>query len=135
MGEKMTDSGLKYEDLTVGEGEQVESGQRVRVHYTGWLANGTKFDSSLDRGNPFTFSSFLAKKRVLTLRTLRFQQRISIIFATSLHEAPSPIAKRLAFVRFFLVLREKRVRSLQKAASLFREFIFIELLFETFEFC
>lgn len=56
MGEKMTDSGLKYEDLTVGEGEQVESGQRVRVHYTGWLANGTKFDSSLDRGNPFTFA-------------------------------------------------------------------------------
>ena len=50
-----TDSGLKYYDLTVGRGEPPESGQQVIVHYTGWLLDGTKFDSSLDRGEPFGF--------------------------------------------------------------------------------
>jgi len=55
MSERMTDSGLKYEDLVVGEGEQATAGQMVVVHYTGWLTDGTKFDSSLDRNDPFSF--------------------------------------------------------------------------------
>lgn len=56
MSEMITDSGLKYEDLALGEGEQAVAGQRVSVHYTGWLLNGDKFDSSVDRGQPFEFS-------------------------------------------------------------------------------
>jgi len=55
MTEKMTDSGLKYEDLQEGEGEIAAAGRTVRVHYTGWLTDGTKFDSSLDRNDPFSF--------------------------------------------------------------------------------
>jgi len=50
-----TASGLKYEDLIVGTGATAQAGMDVTVHYTGWLENGTKFDSSLDRGDPFTF--------------------------------------------------------------------------------
>ena len=50
-----TESGLKYTDFVVGEGASPETGQSVTVHYTGWLEDGTKFDSSLDRGEPFTF--------------------------------------------------------------------------------
>jgi FKBP-type peptidyl-prolyl cis-trans isomerase len=56
MTEHTTDSGLKIEELNIGEGEQAEKGQTVVVHYTGWLENGTKFDSSLDRNTPFDFS-------------------------------------------------------------------------------
>lgn len=56
MAEKMTDSGLKYEDLVEGQGAQAEAGQGVVVHYTGWLTDGTKFDSSLDRNEPFSFA-------------------------------------------------------------------------------
>lgn len=48
-------NGLKYQDLTVGSGDLAESGKSVSVHYTGWLTDGTKFDSSLDRGQAFTF--------------------------------------------------------------------------------
>jgi len=50
-----TPSGLIYEDLAVGSGVAVRAGSDVLVHYTGWLVNGTKFDSSLDRGEPFGF--------------------------------------------------------------------------------
>ena len=50
-----TDSGLKYEILECGDGETAEKGDNVSVHYVGTLADGTKFDSSRDRGEPFTF--------------------------------------------------------------------------------
>jgi len=56
MSEQTTDSGLKYEELAIGEGAVAEKGQTVVVHYTGWLEDGTKFDSSLDRNTPFDFS-------------------------------------------------------------------------------
>ncbi len=50
-----TPSGLKYIDERPGTGAEPVVGQRVNVHYTGWLTNGTKFDSSLDRGQPIEF--------------------------------------------------------------------------------
>jgi len=50
-----TKSGLKYEDLKEGKGPEAKKGDMVTVHYTGWLKNGKKFDSSLDRDKPFTF--------------------------------------------------------------------------------
>jgi FKBP-type peptidyl-prolyl cis-trans isomerase FkpA len=50
-----TPSGLIIEDVTVGEGEVAAAGQDVTVHYTGWLTDGKKFDSSKDRGDPFEF--------------------------------------------------------------------------------
>ncbi len=63
MTARITDSGLKYEDLAVGEGEEATAGRRVTVHYTGWLENGTKFDSSHDRNQPFSFD--LGKGQVI----------------------------------------------------------------------
>lgn len=51
-----TASGLVYEELTVGSGAEAVSGKPVTVHYTGWLTNGTKFDSSKDRDDPFVFN-------------------------------------------------------------------------------
>jgi len=51
----VTASGLKYYDFVAGTGAQPRPGQTVVVHYTGWLTDGTKFDSSLDRGQPFSF--------------------------------------------------------------------------------
>ena len=50
-----TPSGLQYEDLTVGSGASPQPGQTAVVHYTGWLDDGKKFDSSVDRGQPFEF--------------------------------------------------------------------------------
>lgn len=50
-----TDSGLMYVDLKVGDGEAPKTTDRVEVHYTGWLVDGTKFDSSVDRGTPAVF--------------------------------------------------------------------------------
>ena len=54
-----TESGLQYEDTTVGTGATAQAGQHVRVHYTGWLyqdgVQGAKFDSSKDRNDPFEF--------------------------------------------------------------------------------
>ena len=56
MIEQVTPSGLHYEDIAVGDGLQVEGrGDTVKVHYTGWLEDGTKFDSSVDRDDPFSF--------------------------------------------------------------------------------
>ena len=51
----VTASGLQIIDLKVGSGASPQTGQTVVVHYTGWLADGTKFDSSVDRGQPFQF--------------------------------------------------------------------------------
>ena len=48
-------SGLKYTDVKVGDGDIADDGMTATVHYTGWLLNGTKFDSSLDQGKPFSF--------------------------------------------------------------------------------
>ena len=50
-----TDSGLKYRDIEVGTGDLPQARQLVTVHYTGKLTNGKQFDSSLKRGEPFTF--------------------------------------------------------------------------------
>lgn len=49
-----TGSGVQIQDLIEGAGSVAESGKNVSVHYTGWLTDGKKFDSSLDRGQPFT---------------------------------------------------------------------------------
>ena len=51
-----TPSGLAYWDIRVGTGEVAKEGSHVRVHYTGWLTNGKKFDSSVDAGKPFDFT-------------------------------------------------------------------------------
>ncbi len=56
-------NGLKYIDLVVGEGLDARRGDEVTVHYTGWLEDGTKFDSSRDSGRPFVFP--LGRGRVI----------------------------------------------------------------------
>ncbi|MBX9848822.1 MAG: FKBP-type peptidyl-prolyl cis-trans isomerase [Rhodocyclaceae bacterium] len=56
MAEITTASGLIIDDLVVGEGAEAQAGQMVSVHYTGWLTDGKKFDSSKDRNDPFEFS-------------------------------------------------------------------------------
>jgi FKBP-type peptidyl-prolyl cis-trans isomerase FkpA len=53
--EIVTPSGLKYTDLKTGTGAEARSGNVVEVHYTGWLLDGTKFDSSRDHNQPFRF--------------------------------------------------------------------------------
>jgi FKBP-type peptidyl-prolyl cis-trans isomerase len=51
-----TPSGLRYIDEVVGDGAEMQAGKRVSVHYTGWLTDGKKFDSSKDRNQPFSFA-------------------------------------------------------------------------------
>ena len=51
----VTDSGLQIIEIEVGTGDTAQAGDQVTVHYTGWLTDGTKFDSSLDRGEPTSF--------------------------------------------------------------------------------
>ena len=58
-----TASGLQYEDTAVGNGAEAVAGKGVEVHYTGTLADGTKFDSSHDRRKPFSFR--LGAKQVI----------------------------------------------------------------------
>lgn len=55
MAEVTTESGLVYEDISEGAGDAATAGKMVSVHYTGWLTDGTKFDSSKDRNDPFMF--------------------------------------------------------------------------------
>jgi FKBP-type peptidyl-prolyl cis-trans isomerase FkpA len=50
-----TPSGLQYVELKVGDGAEAKKGDNVEVHYTGWLKDGKKFDSSVDRKEPFVF--------------------------------------------------------------------------------
>ena len=56
MSTTTTQSGLQIEEIKIGEGDTAASGQFVSVHYTGWLTDGSKFDSSKDRDEPFEFS-------------------------------------------------------------------------------
>jgi FKBP-type peptidyl-prolyl cis-trans isomerase FkpA len=58
-----TSSGLIIEDSVVGSGAEASAGQSVSVHYTGWLTDGKKFDSSKDRNDPFEFQ--LGARRVI----------------------------------------------------------------------
>lgn len=60
---RKTDSGLAYDDEVLGTGAEAKSGRYVSVHYTGWLTNGIKFDSSRDRDEPFSFP--LGGRRVI----------------------------------------------------------------------
>ena len=55
MTQTTTASGLVIEDIEVGSGAEASAGQHVQVHYTGWLTDGKKFDSSKDRNDPFVF--------------------------------------------------------------------------------
>ena len=63
MSSTTTPSGLIIEEPTVGDGDEATAGQNVTVHYTGWLTDGTKFDSSKDRAEPFVFP--LGARRVI----------------------------------------------------------------------
>ncbi|HWH48498.1 MAG TPA: FKBP-type peptidyl-prolyl cis-trans isomerase [Burkholderiales bacterium] len=63
MSKTQTASGLGIEELSIGTGVPATAGKRVTVHYTGWLTDGTKFDSSKDRNDPFVFS--LGKGQVI----------------------------------------------------------------------
>ena len=55
MSTTTTETGLQIEEIRVGTGDRAAAGQYVSVHYTGWLTNGSKFDSSKDRDEPFEF--------------------------------------------------------------------------------
>lgn len=59
----MTASGLQYLMVKEGTGDTPKTGDRVSVHYSGWLLDGSKFDSSVDRGEPYSFT--LGRKQVI----------------------------------------------------------------------
>ncbi len=85
-------SGLRYEDVKIGKGAQPTSGATVVVHYTGWLMNGTKFDSSVDRGQPFEFS--LGKGQVIKgwdegLSTMKIGGKRRLVIPPSLGYGPA----------------------------------------------
>ena len=63
MPEITTASGLVIDEIVVGQGAEAVAGNHVFVHYTGWLTNGSKFDSSKDRGEPFDFA--LGRRHVI----------------------------------------------------------------------
>jgi FKBP-type peptidyl-prolyl cis-trans isomerase len=58
-----TSTGLQYADLRAGSGASPQKGQKVTVHYSGWLTSGKPFDSSLKRNKPFTFE--LGRRKVI----------------------------------------------------------------------
>ena len=74
--EVTTSSGLQYIDLTIGTGATAEAGQTVTVHYTGWLESGNKFDSSVDRGQPFSFPEGVKGMKVGGKRKLTIPSKL-----------------------------------------------------------
>ncbi|HLH37540.1 MAG TPA: FKBP-type peptidyl-prolyl cis-trans isomerase [Bryobacteraceae bacterium] len=62
-GDVITQYSMKYIEIAAGTGKAAEPGKLYVVHYTGWLADGTKFDSSYDRGEPFSFEQ--GKRKVI----------------------------------------------------------------------
>ena len=76
--EVVTSSGLKYVDQKIGDGDEAKTGDTVTVHYTGWLTDGTKFDSSLDRNRRIAVDMSLGEKtKELAVRHCTSQGRIS----------------------------------------------------------
>lgn len=91
--EVTTASGLRYTDAVVGTGPSPRPGQTAVVHYTGTLADGTKFDSSLDRGQPYEFP--LGQGRVIRgwdegVATMKVGGRRSLVVLTALAYGPMP---------------------------------------------
>ena len=87
-----TASGLQIKTLVVGTGDKAEPGKTAVVHYTGWLLNGTKFDSSVDRGTPFEFP--LGAGRVIKgwdegVSTMNIGGKVELIIPPDLAYGPS----------------------------------------------
>ena len=82
-----TASGLQIKTIVVGTGDKAEVGKTAVVHYTGWLLDGTKFDSSVDRGTPFEF--LLGAGRVIKgwdggVATMNVGGKVELIIPTDL---------------------------------------------------
>ena len=87
-----TASGLQIKTLVVGTGDKAEPGKTAVVHYTGWLLDGTKFDSSVDRGTPFEFP--LGAGRVIKgwdegVATMNIGGKVELIIPAGLAYGPS----------------------------------------------
>jgi len=87
-----TASGLQIKTIVVGTGDKAEAGKTVVVHYTGWLLDGTKFDSSVDRGTPFEFQ--LGAGRVIKgwdegVATMNIGGKVELIIPPDLAYGPS----------------------------------------------
>ena len=87
-----TASGLQIKTLVVGAGDKAEPGKTAVVHYTGWLLDGTKFDSSVDRGTPFEFP--LGSGRVIKgwdegVATMNIGGKVELIIPPDLAYGPS----------------------------------------------
>ena len=74
VGFKTTSSGLKFYDVEVGQGPIPKPGQKIKAHYSGYLLNGKKFDSSYDRGQPLPFN--VGKGQVPCLSFFRFRVKM-----------------------------------------------------------
>ena len=87
-----TASGLQIKTLVEGTGDKAEPGKTAVVHYTGWLLDGTKFDSSVDRGTPFEFP--LGAGRVIKgwdegVATMNIGGKVELIIPANLAYGPS----------------------------------------------